>query len=46
MQGLLQAWNFNQPEAMRAFQMAEEADSSAAMVHFGQAYALGPGANR
>ena len=46
MQGLLQAWNFNQPEALRAFKMAEEADPSAPMVYFGQAYALGPGANR
>lgn len=46
MQGLLQAWNFNQPEALRAFKLAEEADPSAAMVYFGQAYALGPGANR
>ena len=46
LQGLLQAWNFNQPEALRAFQMAEEADPFAPMVHFGQAYALGPGANR
>ncbi len=46
MQGLLQAWNFNQPEALRAFKMAEEADPGAPMVYFGQAYALGPGANR
>ena len=45
-QGLLQAWNFNQPEALRAFKLAEEADPSAPMVYFGQAYALGPGANR
>ena len=45
-QGLLQAWNFNQPEALRAFKMAAEADPNAAMPYFGQAYALGPGANR
>ncbi|BDA50251.1 hypothetical protein COCOBI_15-3800 [Coccomyxa sp. Obi] len=44
--GLLQAWNFNQPEALRAFELAAEQDSSAAMVYWGQAYALGPGANR
>ena len=42
----MQAWNFNQPEALRAFKMAEEADPYAPMVYFGQAYALGPGANR
>lgn len=45
-QGLLQAWNFNQPEALRAFELAAEQDSTAAMVYWGQAYALGPGANR
>ncbi len=45
-QGLLQAWNFNQPEALRAFELAAEEDSTAAMVYWGQAYALGPGANR
>lgn len=46
LQGLLQAWNFNQPEALRAFKLAAKADPSAAMAHWGQAYALGPGANR
>jgi hypothetical protein len=45
-QGLLQAWNFNQPEALRAFKLAEKEDPSAAMVYWGQAYAQGPGANR
>ncbi len=45
-QGMLQAWNFNQPEALRAFQLASEEDPAAAMPFWGQAYALGPGANR
>lgn len=44
--GLLLEWNFNQPEALRAFELAAEADPSAAMPHWGVAYALGPGANR
>ncbi|EIE23263.1 hypothetical protein COCSUDRAFT_47568 [Coccomyxa subellipsoidea C-169] len=44
--GMLQAWNFNQPEALRAFQLASEEDPAAAMPFWGQAYALGPGANR
>ena len=46
LQGLLQAWNFNQPEALRAFRLASEADPTAPMPFFGMAYALGPGANR
>lgn len=46
LQGLLLEWNFNQPEALRAFELAAEADPSAAMPHWGVAYALGPGANR
>lgn len=46
LQGLLQAWNFNQREALRAFRMASEADPAAVMPYWGQVYALGPGANR
>lgn len=46
LQGLVQAWNFNQPEALRAFQLAQREDPDAAMVYWGQAYAQGPGANR
>lgn len=45
-QGLLLEWNFNQAEALRAFELAAEADPSASMPHWGIAYALGPGANR
>lgn len=44
--GLLLEWNFNQAEALRAFELASEADPVAAMPHWGIAYALGPGANR
>ena len=46
LQGLLLEWNFNQAEALHAFQLASEADPTAAMPHWGIAYALGPGANR
>jgi hypothetical protein len=46
MQGLLQAWNFNMPEALRAFKLASKADPKAAMPYWGQAYALGPFINR
>ena len=46
MQGLLLEWNFNQAEALHAFELAAEADPLAAMPHWGIAYALGPGANR
>ena len=46
LQGLLLEWNFNQAEALHAFELAAEADPSAAMPHWGIAYALGPGANR
>ena len=45
-QGLLLESNFNQAEALRAFELAAEADPAAAMPHWGMAYALGPGANR
>ena len=45
-QGLLLEWNFNQAEALQAFQLASQADPSAAMPHWGITYALGPGANR
>ena len=45
-QGLLMEWNFNQAEARLAFELAAQADPTAAMPHWGIAYALGPGANR
>lgn len=46
LQGWLLESNFNQAEALHAFELAAEADPSAAMPHWGVAYALGPGANR
>lgn len=46
MQGLVEAWNFNQIEAQRAFAAAVEADPSCSRCWWGMAYALGPGANR
>jgi len=45
-QGLMEAWNFNQPEARAAFEQAATADPNASMPHWGLAYSLGPGANR
>lgn len=45
-QGLLLAWNFNQPEAGAAFRLAAEADANASMAFWGLQYAVGPGANR
>ncbi|KAK9835405.1 hypothetical protein WJX81_007635 [Elliptochloris bilobata] len=44
--GMMQAWNFNQPEARAAFQQAAAADPNASMPLWGLTYALGPGANR
>ncbi|KAK9789960.1 hypothetical protein WJX73_005679 [Symbiochloris irregularis] len=44
--GLLQEWNFNQGEALEAFTAGMEFAPHVAMLHFGRAYALGPGANR
>lgn len=42
----MEAWNFNQPEARAAFELAAAADPDASMPHWGLAYSLGPGANR
>ena len=42
----MQAWDFNQPEARAAFRQAAAAEPNASMLHWGLAYALGPGANR
>ncbi|KAF8058948.1 hypothetical protein HT031_005516 [Scenedesmus sp. PABB004] len=44
-QGLLLAWDFNHPEALRAFRAGLEADPHAPMLHFGVALSLGPYAN-
>ncbi|KAK9824022.1 hypothetical protein WJX72_007032 [[Myrmecia] bisecta] len=44
--GMLQEWNYNQEEALHAFQQAAAEDPTAAMPYWGQTYALGPGANR
>jgi hypothetical protein len=43
---MMQAWNFDQPEARAAFEQAAAADPGASMPLWGMAYALGPGANR
>ena len=45
-QGLVEAWNFNQIEAQRAFSAALVADPACSRCWWGMAYALGPGANR
>lgn len=45
-QGLLLAWNFNQPEAEKTFRLGLEADSGSAMMHWGIQQVVGPGANR
>jgi len=45
-QGLVEAWNFNQIEAQRAFSAALVADPACSRCWWGTAYALGPGANR
>ena len=45
-QGLLLESDFNQPEALRAHELASQEDPEAAMPFFGMAYATGPGANR
>lgn len=45
-QGLLLESDFNQPEALRAHELAFQEDPEAAMPFFGMAYATGPGANR
>ena len=42
----MQEWNFNQPEALAAFQSAVQFAPHVAMLHFGMAYAMGVGANR
>jgi hypothetical protein len=45
-QGLLLAWDFNQPEAEIAFKMGLAADPNASMLHWGVQQVIGPGANR
>lgn len=42
----MEAWNFNQPEAKSAFELALEVDPACSRCWWGIAYALGPGANR
>ncbi len=44
-QGLAQAFGFNHEAAIRSFERAAELDSSAAMPHWGKAWALGPNYN-
>jgi hypothetical protein len=39
-QGLLLAYNFNHPEALKAFQAGLEIDPNAAMLHWGVTYSL------
>ena len=46
LQGLLLAWDFNQPEAEAAFRLALQADANASMAQWGIQYSIGPGANR
>lgn len=46
LQGLLLAWNFDQPEAEAAFRLVAEADANSSMAHWGIQYTVGPGANR
>eukprot|EP00879_Flechtneria_rotunda_P002107 GHRR01002288.1.p1 GENE.GHRR01002288.1~~GHRR01002288.1.p1 ORF type:complete len:734 (+),score=249.35 GHRR01002288.1:60-2261(+) len=44
-QGLLLAYNFNHPEALKAFQLGLKYDPNAPMLHWGMAYSLSPYAN-
>ena len=44
-QGMAQAFGFNHEAAIRSFERASELDSSAAMPHWGKAWALGPNYN-
>ncbi len=44
-QGLAQAFGFNHEAAIRSFERASEIDPSAAMPHWGKAWALGPNYN-
>ena len=44
-QGLAQAFGFHHEAAIRSFQRAAELDPSAAMPHWGKAWALGPNYN-
>ncbi|RPI56902.1 MAG: hypothetical protein EHM55_03725 [Acidobacteria bacterium] len=44
-QGLAQAFGFNHDAAIRSFERAAELDASAAMPHWGKAWALGPNYN-
>jgi tetratricopeptide (TPR) repeat protein len=44
-QGLAQAFGFNHEAAIRSFERAAELDPSAAMPHWGKAWALGPNYN-
>lgn len=46
LQGLLLAWDFDQPEAKATFQLAAATDANASMPFWGIQYAVGPGANR
>lgn len=40
-QGMMLAFGFNQPEAIKSFQEGLKHDADAAMLYFGIAYALG-----
>jgi len=44
-QGMAQAYGFNHDAAIRSFERASELDPSAAMPHWGRAWALGPNYN-
>eukprot|EP00878_Enallax_costatus_P010043 GHUV01010482.1.p1 GENE.GHUV01010482.1~~GHUV01010482.1.p1 ORF type:complete len:611 (+),score=181.63 GHUV01010482.1:1052-2884(+) len=44
-QGMLLAYNFNHPEALKSFQEGLKYDPQAPMMHFGIQYALSPYAN-
>lgn len=44
-QGLVLAWGFNFPEAVRSFRQAARLDPDCAMCRWGVAYALGPSIN-
>jgi tetratricopeptide (TPR) repeat protein len=44
-QGMAQAFGFNHEAAIRSFERAAELDTSAAMPHWGKAWALGPNYN-
>jgi tetratricopeptide (TPR) repeat protein len=44
-QGMAQAFGFNHEAAIRSFEQAAELDPSAAMPHWGRAWALGPNYN-